>query len=182
MIDFNDSELVIKCLDGNSQAFGTLIERHQKALFNVVFRMTNNYDNSEDIVQSVFIKAYKSLAGYDPKYKFFSWIYRITINETINYLKKKKQADIIVSEVIADNENPESLYQKKELGVQVQKTLMKLDPKYRVLIVLCQLQSCSYQEVSKILKLDEKKVKSRLFTARNLVKDLLIKEGIQQNV
>ncbi len=181
MIDINDSDLVKKCLAGNSQAFGTLIEKHQKALFNVVFRMTNNYDNSEDIVQSVFIKAYNSLTKYNPKYKFFSWIYRIAINETINYLKKNKQMDL-VTEVLPDSENPESLYQKKELGVQIQKTLMKLDPKYRVLIVLCQLQSCSYQEVSKILKLDEKKVKSRLFTARNLVKDLLIKEGIQKNV
>ena len=182
MIDIDDSELVNKCLNGDTQAFAVLIGNHQKALFNVVFRMTGNYDDSEDIVQSVFIKAYKSLGKYNHKYKFFSWIYRITLNETINFLKKKKQMNLLDSEVILDNENPESLYQKKELGVQIQKALMKLESKYRVLIVLCQLQSCSYKEVSQILKLDEKQLKSRLFTARNLLKNLLIKDGILKNV
>lgn len=181
MIEFDDSELVKKCLVGNNQAFEALIEKHQKTLFNVIFRMTNNYDDTEDIIQTVFIKVYKSLRKYNSKYKFFSWIYRITINETLNFLKKKKQTDSLDSEIILDSENPESLYQKKELGVLIQKTLMKLETKYRVLIVLCQLQSCSYKEVGKILKLDEKKLKSRLFTARNLLKDLLIKDGIQKN-
>lgn len=178
MIETNDAELVEKCLSGNSQAFELLIDRYQKALFNATLRIVNNYQDAEDIVQTVFVKAYNGLKSYNSRYKFFSWIYRIAVNETINHVKKHKHNDTIIDENVPDTDNPENIFQKKELEDLIQRVLMKLDPKYRILIVLCQLQNCSYEEAGQILKIDEKKVKSRLFTGRQLMKDLLIKEGI----
>jgi len=181
MIDINDAEQVEKCLAGNSRAFELLIDKYQKALFNGTLRMVNNYQDAEDIVQNVFIKAYNNLERYDSRYKFFSWIYRIAVNESINHIKKQKKDNVELDETIGSDENPENIYNRKELERRVQDILSILEPKYRILIVLCQLQNVSYQEAGRILNIDEKKVKSRLFSARQQIKDLLIKEGIESN-
>jgi len=181
MNEINDAVQVEKCLRGNSRAFEPLIDKYQKALFNVTLRMVNNQQDAEDIIQDVFIKAYNKLGSYNPRYKFFSWIYRIAVNESINHVKKHKKEDVELDETISDHENPGKIYDKKELQKRVNDTLSLIDPKYRILIILCQMQNCPYDEAARILNIDEKKVKSRLYTGRQLLKDLLIKEGIESN-
>jgi RNA polymerase sigma-70 factor, ECF subfamily len=179
MNEINDAVQVEKCLRGNSRAFEPLIDKYQKALFNVTLRMVNNQQDAEDIVQDVFIKAYNKLGSYNPRYKFFSWIYRIAVNESINHVKKQKKEDVELDEAISDHENPAKIFDKKELQKRVNDTLSLIDPKYRILIILCQMQNCPYDEAARILNIDEKKVKSRLYTGRQLLKDLLIKEGLE---
>ena len=76
MTEQEDLRLVEECLKGNTDAFGLLVENYQKAIFNMALRMVNDYDDAQDITQSVFVKAYGKLDGFNPKYKFFNWIYR----------------------------------------------------------------------------------------------------------
>ena len=93
MIEQNDRECIRHCLQGDVEAFAILIDRYQRQMFNIAYGMTHNYEDAQDITQSVFIKVYEKLRLYKTKYKFFSWLYRITVNETLNFIKKNKQTE-----------------------------------------------------------------------------------------
>lgn len=177
MIKTSDEDLVEQVLSGKRKAFETLIDRYQKTVFNVAFRATKNYDDSQDITQAVFIKAFEKLPNFDAKYKFFSWLYRIAVNESINYIKQKKQAKSIEDEFISDEKTPEDTHQENEVNNQIQTALLEMDVIYRIVIILKHFQYCSYKEISYILDIPEKTVKSRLFTARQLLKDILQRKG-----
>jgi len=178
MIEYDDKDLVQRCLKGEGKAFEFIVEKYQKPLFNLVYRMTHSLDDAEDITQVVFIKAYENLKNYDNKFKFYSWIYRITLNEALNFVNRKKRIDVLPDELESYEDTPEQLYRKSEMDKNIQDALMRLEPKYRMLIILNHFQNYSYSEISKITEVEEKKVKSRLFTARQLLKDILIKNGI----
>jgi len=91
MMEIDDKQIIQQCLNGNKDAFEMLVEKYFKVIFNIVYRMTGNTDDAEDITQTVFIKVYDKLENFNPKYKFFSWLYRIVINETLNFLKAAKK-------------------------------------------------------------------------------------------
>ena len=80
--EVDDIALVEMCLTGDTAAFGTLVDRHQQAVFNVALRMVNRYEDAQDIAQTVFLKAYRNLSSYKAEYKFFSWIYRMVVNRS----------------------------------------------------------------------------------------------------
>ena len=82
-----DAARVRECLAGNPQAFAALVEQYEKPVYNVALRMLRNAEDARDIAQSVFMKAYQNLSSYDPQYKFYSWIYRMAINESLNILR-----------------------------------------------------------------------------------------------
>ena len=84
MIDDEDRSLVCRTLAGDRRAFEQIVERYQKVIYNVALRMRSRAEDAEDITQSVFLKAYESLGTYKPRYKFFSWIYRIAVHEASN--------------------------------------------------------------------------------------------------
>jgi len=178
MIEYDDKDLVQRCLTGEGKAFEFIVEKYQQPLFNLVYRMTHSLDDAEDITQAAFIKAYENLKNYDNKFKFYSWIYRITLNEALNFVNRKKRIDVLPDELESYEDTPEQLYKKSEMDKNIQDALMRLEPKYRMLIILNHFQNYSYSEISKITEVEEKKVKSRLFTARQLLKDILIKNGI----
>ena len=178
MIEQKDSELVKQSLKGDKKAFEILVERYQIQIFNVALRMTNNYADSEDITQSVFIKAYEKLNMYRPRYKFFSWIYRIAINETLNYLNQQKRIQNLNQNIISKQKTPEESYENIELNEKIQDALMSIGTQYQILIILKHFQNFSYKEITYILDLPEKKVKSRLYTARRLLRDALAEKGI----
>ena len=177
MIKISDEDLVQQVLSGKRKAFETVVERYQKTVFNVAFRATKNYEDSQDITQAVFVKAFENLQNFDATYKFFSWLYRIAVNESINYVKQRKQAKSIEDEFISDGRTPEDIHQEDEVSNQVQAALLEMDIMYRIVIILKHFQFCSYKEISYILDVPEKTVKSRLFTARQLLKDILLKRG-----
>ena len=178
MIEHDDNELVRQCLAGNPQAFEVLVEKYQKPIFNVAYRMTHNYEDAEDITQSVFVKAYEKLRSFRPSYKFFSWIYRIAVNETLNVLQQSKRTEEINSEYSASEKTPDESYAETELQEKLQEALMGLSMEYQVLILLKHFQHFSYREIAYIMDIPEKKVKSRLFTARQLLRDILMRRGI----
>jgi len=178
MIEPQDREFVRQCLMGKVEAFGELIERYQKQVFNITYRMTNNYDESEEITQSVFVKAYEKLKMYNPRYRFFSWIYRIAVNETINYLNQRKRLETLDQDMISHENTPEQIFDKLELNEKIQDALMDIGFDYQGVVILRHFQHLPYRDIAYILDISEKTIKSRLFTARKLLKVALVKRGI----
>ena len=88
-----DSDVLIvkDCLTGNNEAFGMLVEKYEKELFNTALRIVGDYEDAADATQSAFVKAYANLAGYKSDHRFFSWIYRTLVNESINIVNKRKR-------------------------------------------------------------------------------------------
>ncbi len=171
--DNEDILLVNECLDGKGKSYEILVEKYYKVVFRLAGKFVKDYDDVEDITQAVFVKAYENLKSYNPKFRFFSWLYRITVNEAINYGKKKRNTEIISEEMRSYAENPAELAETNELSRNVQDALMKIDMIYRVPVVLKHFMDYSYKELSEMLGIPEKTVKSRLFTGRQLLKDLI---------
>lgn len=178
MMEIDDKQIIQQCLKGSKNAFEILVDKYNKIIFNVAYRMTGDRDDAEDITQTVFIKVYDRLDRYNSKYKFFSWLYRIVINETLNFLKTSKRFNDLDSKMIAPEKTPEENCMENDMGTRIQVALMKLPPSYRILILLKHFQNCTYQEISDSLNISEKRVKSRLYTARQLLKDIMIQAGI----
>jgi RNA polymerase sigma-70 factor, ECF subfamily len=173
-----DVALVQRCLGGERDAFAQLVERYQRPLFNVAYRILGDADEARDVAQGAFLKAWEGLARFDPAFKFYSWIYRIAINEAINALKRRHPLESLdESAPSREMTDPEALHARGEQARQVQEALMLLKPEHRVAIVLRHFLDCSYAEMAAIADIPEKTVKSRLFTARRVLRDLLVQKG-----
>jgi RNA polymerase sigma-70 factor (ECF subfamily) len=147
-------------------------------IFNVAYRMTSDHDASEDIAQAVFVKAFEKLRGYDPRFKLFSWLYRMAINESLNYLKQQRRTEELSPGLASNAKSPDECYREADLHQKIQGALMALDDDSRTLIVMRHYGDCSYKEMAEILGIPENRVKSRLFTARGLLRDVLATRGI----
>ena len=170
--DEQDRALVRQYLAGQREAAGGLVDRYQKRLFNVALRMLGNVQDAEDVTQTVFLNAFAKLGTYDPKYRFFSWIYRMAVNESLNVLKRRKRTvtleDIPVPGDAADR--------TMEIEDQVGKALARLKPDDRAVVVLKHFLFFSYEEIADVLDVPVKTVKSRLFEARERLR-LTLREG-----
>jgi RNA polymerase sigma-70 factor (ECF subfamily) len=176
MMEMDDRQLVQECLKGSKNAFEQLVDKYHKIIFNLAYRMTGQSDDAEDITQTVFIKIYDKLEIYNPKYQFYSWLYRIAVNESLNFLKAKRKYREVDSDMLSSEKNPEERCMDNELGLRVQAAIMELEPRYRILILLNHFRYCSYKEIAQTLDIPEKTVKSRLYTARQLLKDIFLKK------
>lgn len=174
----DDTDLITQCRNGDRHAFEVLLARYEKPVFNAAYRMLSSPDDARDVTQTVFLKAFENLHRYNPQYKFFSWIYRIALNESINCLKRQSRLDALDREPESATGGPEELTNNEQLNEIVQAALMTLKSDYRTVIVLKHFMDCSYLEISQILEIPEKKVKSRLYSARQLLKDALLKGGL----
>ena len=135
--------------------------------------MLGNVQDAEDVTQTVFCNAFLSMSSYDPKYRFFSWLYRMTINESLNQVKRRKRtvtldddSAIPVREVAADN--------AVEAEDRVRTALMNLRPDDRAVVVLRHFVSLSYERIAEVLEVPVRTVKSRLFTARERLRLALL--------
>jgi RNA polymerase sigma-70 factor, ECF subfamily len=178
MEDKTDEELVQLVLDNKTEAFGILVERYEKKLLRYGRKFLYDYENIEDTVQNVFIKAYVNIKGFDIKKEFSPWIYRIAHNEFINIIKKKKRepflffdADIIFS--FAGKNNFLKEIERKEEKEEIEKHLSKLKTRYREPLVLYYFEEKNYQEISDILEIPISTVGIRLKRGRNEIKKLL---------
>src|SRR5947209_9564479 len=93
--DADDTAFVKRCLGGDTAAFGPIVERYQRVLFTVAMRMLGDYDEASDAAQNAFVKAYRKLHAYDPTQRFFSWIYRILVNECLNARRDRRSHEPI---------------------------------------------------------------------------------------
>jgi RNA polymerase sigma-70 factor (ECF subfamily) len=173
-----DAARVRECLAGNPQAFNALVEQYEKPVYNVALRMLRNPEDARDIAQTVFMKAYQNLSSYDPQYKFYSWIYRMAINESLNILRVRGRDSGPVDERLAeDGAGPSELLAGEQRRDVVLAAVDRLKPEHRAVIVLKYFVDRNYEDMGEILGIDAKTVKSRLYTARQLLKDQLSARG-----
>jgi RNA polymerase sigma-70 factor (ECF subfamily) len=177
MNDLDDKALVAQCKGGDTAAFEILVDRYQKVLYNVALRMLHNREDAMDASQTAFVKAYEKLDSYDPTYKFFSWIYKILVNESLNQIAHRKPQEELDSAIRAPGRTPEDEASEERVQDRVQAAIVQLPLEYRRLIVLRHFGDLTYRDMSLALDLPEKTVKSRLFTARRMLKDLLNQRG-----
>jgi len=169
-----DLALVRGCLRGDRQAFEQVVDRYQKPIYNAAYRIVGRREDAEDVTQQVFINAFKSLRSFNEKKSFFSWLYRIAVNESLNKLKSLASREIFDETDHGHDETPDDVYHKKELQLAVQHALGRLTNEHRTVVVLRHFQDLSYDEIAEILELPVKTVKSRLYEARQQLKDILI--------
>lgn len=174
----DDKTLTERCGKGDRQAFEALLARYQKPVYNAAFRMLHSPDDARDVTQTVFLKVFEHIDQFDPNRRFFSWIYRITLNESINWLNKSSRLDPLADTMAADGGGPEAEAGNQQLGEGMQAALMTISPDYRQVIILKHVLGCSYEEISEILEIPEKTVKSRLYSARQLLRDKLTERGV----
>jgi len=186
-----DLQYVILCQKGRTDAFEVLVERYQKKMLNIAYRMMGDYDEACDITQEAFIAAYKSIGKFKAEAKFSTWLYRIVVNLAKNRLKqlsgrKRREgfllndpAEIEKQEIsgqpLIDESDPGVQMENRERQINVQKCITSLDEEYREVLVLRDIEGFSYEEIQDILKIPDGTVKSRLSRARNALKDCLSK-------
>jgi len=176
--DEQDRTLVRRYLAGQREAAGGLVDRYQRRLFNVALRMLGNVEDAEDVTQTVFLKAFLKLRTYDPKYRFFSWVYRMTVNESLNVIKRRKRTVTLEAAppVPAPGATPDHATEVQDL---LGRALMRLQPDDRAIVVLKHFASFSYEEIAEVLEIPVRTVKSRLFTARDRLRLALREQGHQ---
>ena len=175
--DEHDTMLVQTCLQGDRSAFDEIVERYQRALYNAAYRITGSIDDAMDVTQSAFVAAYEKLDTFDPTRRFFSWIYRITCNRALKLVEQRRPLAAIDAEAHSTDSNPEVVYGTTESGEFLERALQELSPELRIAIVLKHILGYSYREISELIDLPEKTVKSRLFTARRRLRTVLLEKG-----
>ena len=181
----DDLKIIESCLMGNTRIFSRLIDSYKNMVYNLAYRMSNNPHEAEDISQEAFLRAFQSLAHFNPSYKFSTWLYQITLNIIRDRFKKKELNYVSLDAPVetddsefypqpADfNNNPEQIIAQKENLQAIQQAIYSLPLKYREVIVLRHLQDLSYIEIASILKLPQGTVKSRLYRAREQLRKIL---------
>ena len=172
--EYDDATLVKHCQRGNRDACAELVTRYQKPVFNAALRLLHNAEDARDAAQSTFLKAFEHLADYDSSFKFYSWLYRIAINESLNALKARKPGMEISGNEPDETPGPDRSAEASEARRAIEDALMHLTPELRAVAVLRHTMQLSYQEMAEILALPEKTVKSRLYSARQLLREQLL--------
>lgn len=179
-----DQALVAAARSGDRQAFGKLVERYQRRVYALAFGIVRNRDDAWDVAQEAFVKAYRNLDRYEGTAAFFTWLYRITYNLSIDVLREKGRRDQVALE---ENQNvedalrrdgrptdhPDDMATRKELQGVLQTAMNRLTEKHRAIIVLREVEGLSYEEMADVLGISKGTVMSRLFHARQNLQALL---------
>ena len=171
-----DSEVVERCLQGDIDAFGALVERYQAPVFRAVLHMVGNREDAREVCQQVFLKAFEHLSTFDTSRKFFSWIYRVAMNESINFLHARRTFEPLPEDASSLG-NPEQAFETNERGRHVREAVMTLSENYRAVVILGHFLHCSYADAAEMLDVPEKTVRSRLFSARQILRQALTPKG-----
>ncbi len=181
-----DTAIIEKVLDGDSQAFEMLILKYQSKLFATSMNVVKNRELAEDIVQEAFMKGFMKLDSLKNREQFYPWLKRIALNIALNHFEKEKRVMDVETEDdetsffenIGSGESPEELTLKEELHRYVRSYVDSLPDKLRVVIVLREVEDMSYEEIAEMMNIPLGTVRSRLFNARQIIKDRLINQGL----
>lgn len=165
-----------RCLDGDAGAFEALVEAYQKPFFTSAYRLLGNDDEARDATQSAFIKVHGALQRFDPTRRFFSWAYRILVNECLNLQRARRPHEPLRSD-LATVDGPDRAFESAEHRRRLQAAILALPPDSRAVIVLKHFAGMSYDEIAATLEIPVKTVRSRLHTARVRLMDLVSREG-----
>jgi RNA polymerase sigma-70 factor (ECF subfamily) len=177
MIIKEDEEIILECLSGNTDSYKYLVEKYQFRIINTCYKYTKNIVDAEDVAQEVFLKAYQNLSTFKSNSKFYSWLYRIAVNTSLNYInsKEKRNEKETISEenclidMNISKDNPRDYYQLNELINTLQPLMDNLPDDLRTLIELYEIKDFTYDEISKKLSIPIGTVRSRLHRARNML-------------
>ncbi len=171
-----DEALIARCRNGDGGGFAALVGRYQRPIFNLAYRMLGEREEARDVAQAAFLKALENLHRYDSRYKFFSWLYRIAMNEALDVIGHRgRQTEL--TDVHAADDDPARDAQTADLGVRVRGALGALSPDHRAVLVLRHYEELSYEEIGRVLDLPDATVKSRLFEARERLRVRLVDAG-----
>ncbi|NOZ62333.1 MAG: sigma-70 family RNA polymerase sigma factor [Calditrichaeota bacterium] len=177
-----DSDLIKRALMGDQQAYKEILRRYRPPLYNLLYRMVRNKMDTEDLVQEAFIKAFSSLASFNHNYAFSTWLYKIAINNCIDYFRKKKLKTLSIDTPIDSKDGeikrelpdvsfrPDKNILNEEKDRMIQEAIQKLQEKYRTPIILRHQEEKSYEEISEIMGIPLGTVKARIFRAREMLK------------
>ncbi len=177
----SDDELIRKAQTGDLHSFDILVRRYQRRIYFVAYRMVKSHDAADDIAQETFINAYLAVRSFKVGRSLFTWLYRICMNLSINYLKRQKfvipesqfDEESKPLEKVAAGSDPGELLESKELESQIEKAVDSLPPKYKAVLVLRLYEDMSYEEIAATLKISVGTVMSRLFRARQRMQEML---------
>jgi len=186
-----DFELIRRCQKGEIDAFEAVVEKYQKKMLNTAYRMIGNYEEACEVVQDAFLAAYRALKKFRGDSRFSTWLYSIVINLSKNRLIKVKarfhREGLSIDNPGRNIHNPDrhsppnhetsmvDHLERREVQERIQECMNTLDHEYREVLVLRDVQGFSYEEIRAILKIPEGTVKSRLFRARDTLKECLKK-------
>ncbi|MGE5474974.1 MAG: RNA polymerase sigma factor [Ignavibacteriales bacterium] len=187
MKEQSEETLIRLCKDGNLQAFEELIKKYESRVFNITFRILGNHSEAEDISQDILVKVFKYIKGFKEQSSFYTWLYRITVNECMDVINKRKKAvvysidapietenDEIAREIKDNSESVEEKAERNELRKYLAEAINSLSSEHKTVIVLRDVQGFSYEEIAEIIKCPPGTVKSRINRARCELKDMLM--------
>jgi len=185
----DDNYYVSMCQKGNTDAFQVLVERHQKKMLNIAYRITGDYEEACETVQEAFLSAFKAIKKFRGEASFSTWLTGITMNHARNRLRKIRSIShhegVSIDDPVENETGQISYYpaaqekpaleqlEKKELQAKVQECIATLTDEFREVLVLRDMQEFSYDEIRDILSIPEGTIKSRLFRAREAMKNCL---------
>lgn len=174
-----DRALVLKAQAGDLDAYDDLVRRYQERIYATLYHMTSNHEDAHDLTQEAFIKAHKALKSFKGDSSFFTWVYRIAVNKTINFLKQRKDRvhlslndldfnaehdpDLVA---LVSEKTPRRDLSLGELQEKLNEGMQKLSELHRLVVTLHDVQGLSHEEISKIMDCNTGTVRSRLFYAR----------------
>ncbi|MBI4563753.1 MAG: sigma-70 family RNA polymerase sigma factor [Planctomycetes bacterium] len=177
MLDPADAELIQRCQNGHKdEAFLELVERYQRRTYWIAYNMLHSYDLAQDIAQEAFLRVYRNLGTFDVKKNFYTWLYQIVVNLCIDHLRKASHGRFVnleeVGGLLEGRDEPHAELGRAELRERVQKTLDRLPPKYKAVLLLRDIQGFTCEEISEILGSAHATTRWRLHRARKLFKAL----------
>ena len=181
-----DQELVARTQSGDASAFDQLVVKYSPRLYGLVYNMTANHEDTNDLLQDIFAKAYKAIRGFRGKSSFYTWIHSIAVNMTLNFLKKRgRRYHLSLDDVDASIQNDKEFIELtassspvreadlSELQKRLNEALMKLSDEHRAVVTMFHIQGMPHAEISKILRVSEGTVRSRLFYANRQLQNYL---------
>lgn len=181
--------VIKKVLDGDTNAFEVLVEDQKKVVYNLALRMLGNEEDAWDISQDAFLKAYTNLSGFRGDCKFSSWLYKLTTNLCLDFIRKRNRHKVVplvyedddgesTSMDVADESlSPETQIEQKQLRESVRNGLNQLPEMQREILLLREIGGLRYDEISRQLNIEEGTVKSRIFRARKKLCEILHRDG-----
>ena len=180
-----DFDLVQKAMHGDQKAFGILLGRYKDPIYYMLLKMVHNRDDADDLTIEAFGKAFSNLDKYTPDFAFSTWLYKIALNNTIDFIRRKKLETLSLDDdddehtqnlsqsVKTSQPDPEEKYIKEQRAILMRSIIDQLNPKYRTLIELRYFDELSYEEIAAKLNMPLGTVKAQLFRAKNLLYNIL---------
>ncbi len=182
----DDHALIEACLDGDTAAFGELVRRHQERLYNTVYRLVENAEDAQDVVQEAFLHAYQSLDSFKGDSLFFTWLYRIAVNSAISLRRKRRvvlsidgvrNGDMAIEPLDpSEASRPGHGLEQHEQERRVHRALARLSPEHRAVLVMKDMEGQKYELMAEVLQVPIGTIRSRLHRARLELRELLEKD------